>query len=93
MFQEARLNTSTTDLEYNKYVGQISTIMRVFSSTDCDLPSPFDYIIEEICANEAATSDNIQCFSLNKILITNHEEDANRAKTKGQLPLEHIFGF
>ena len=27
VFKEARLSTSTTDLEHNKYVGQISTIM------------------------------------------------------------------
>ena len=31
VFQEARLGTSTTDLEHNKYVGQISTNMRVIS--------------------------------------------------------------
>ena len=27
------------------------------------------------------------------MFISNHEEDANRGKIKGQLPLEHIFGF
>ena len=49
--------------------------------------------IEELGVNEAATAVNIQSTSLNKMLITNHEEDANRGKIKGQLPLEHIFGF
>ena len=92
MFQEARLSTTTTDLEHNKYCGQISTIMRVVSSRDGDLLSLFDNINEEIGANEAATSDNIRNTSLNKMLITNHEA-ANRGKIKGQLPLEHIFGF
>ena len=90
VFQEARLSTSTTDLEHNKYVGQISTIMRVVSTRDGDLLSQFDNIIEEIGADEAATSDNIRNTSLNK--ITNHEA-VNRGKIKGQLPLEHIFGF
>ena len=93
VFQEARLSTSTTDLEHNKYVGQISTIMRVVSSRDGDLLSQYDNINEEIGADEAATSDNVQSTSLNKMLITNHEQDANRGKIKGQLPLEHIFGF
>ena len=91
VFQEARLSTSKTDLEHNKYCGQISTIMRVVSSRDADLLS-FDNINEEIGANEAATSDKIRSTSLNKMLITNHE-DANRRKIKGQLPLEHIFGI
>ena len=37
VFQEAILSTTTTDLEHNKYCGQISTIMRVVSSRDGDL--------------------------------------------------------
>ena len=93
VFQEARLSTSTTDLEHNKYLGQISTIMRVVSSRDVHLLSQFDNINEEICANEDATSENICCTSLNKMLMTNHEENANRGRIKGQFPLEHIFGF
>ena len=93
VFQEARLSTSTTDLEHNKYVGQISTIMRVVSSGDGDLLSQFDNINEELGADEAATTENIQSTSLNKMLITNHENDANRGKIKSQLPIEHIFGF
>ena len=92
-FQEARLSTSTTDLEHNKYLGQISTIMRLVSSRDGDLLSQFDNIKEEIGANEAATSNNIRSTSLNKMLFTNHEEDVNRGKINGQLPLEHIIGF
>ena len=93
VFQEGRLSTSTTDLEHNKYLGQISTIMRLVSSRDGDLLSQFDNINEEIGANEAATSDNIRRISLNKMLFTNHEEDANRGKIRGQLPLEQIIGF
>ena len=93
VFQEGRLSTSTTDLEHNKYLGQISTIMRLVSSRDGDLLSQFDNINEEIDADEAATSNNILNTSLNKMLINNHEENANRGKTKGQLSLEHLFGF
>ena len=93
VFKEARLSTSTNDLEHNKYVGQISTIMRLVSSRDGDLLSQFDNINEEIGVNEAATSDNIRSTSLNKMLIANHENDPNRGKIKGQLPLEQIFGF
>ena len=93
VFQEARLSTPTTDREHNKYCGQISSFMRVVSSRDGDLLSQFDNFNEEIGANEAATSDNIRSTSLNKMLITNHEENANGGKLKGQLPLEHIFGF
>ena len=93
VFQEGKLSTTTTDLEHIKYVGQISTIMRVASSRDGDLLSQFDIFNEEIGANEAATSDNIRTTSLNKMLVTNHEENANRGKIKGQLPFEHIFGF
>ena len=44
VFQEARLSTLTTDLERNKYVGQISTNMRVISTRDGDLLSQFDNI-------------------------------------------------
>ena len=93
VFKEARLSTSTNDLEHNKYVGQISTIMRVVSSRDGDLLSQFDNIDEKLGADEHATTAIIQDTSLHKMLITNHENDPNRGKIKGQLPLEHIFGF
>ena len=92
VIQEARLSTSTSDLEHNKYLGPVSSIMRVISTRDGDLLSQFDNINEEIGANEDATSDNIRSTSLHKMLITNHEA-ANRGKIRGQLPLEHIFGF
>ena len=92
VFKEARLSTSTTDLENNKYVGQISSIMRVVSSRDGDILSQFDNIIGEVGVNEDATSDNIRSTSLHQMLITIHVA-VNRGKIKGQLPLEHIFGF
>ena len=67
--------------------------MRVICSRDGDLRSQFDNINEELGVNEAATTIKVQSTSLNKMLFTNHEEDANRGKIKGQLQLEHIIGF
>ena len=93
MFKEARLSTSTTDLDHNKYLGPISTIMRVVSSRDGDLLTQFDNIDKTVGADDHATTATIQDTSLHKMLISNHENDPNCGKTKGQLPLEHISGF
>ena len=44
-FKEARLRTTGgSDIEYNKFVGQDSTIMRALTSKDGDLLSHFDKI-------------------------------------------------
>ena len=46
-FKGGRLGvTSGSDLEHNKYVGQVTTIMRVLFSKDSDLLSQFDNINE-----------------------------------------------
>ena len=83
-FKEATLAlTGGSEIEQNKYVGPISTIMRVLTGKDGDLMSCFDKI------NEEAIDDT----SLKQILITNHAVEANKGKIVGQLPLEHIFGF
>ena len=74
------------DLEHKKYVGPVSTIMRVLTSKDVDLLSQFDNIIE---GNRNADFDST---SLKKMMINNHGL-ANKGKIKGHLPLEHIFGF
>ena len=88
VFQEAVLaTTSGSNLEHNKYVGQISTIMRVLTSKDGDLLSQFDNI------NEGNTNDDFDSTSLKRMLIDNHENDADRGKIKAQLPLELVFGF
>ena len=88
VFQEAVLaTTSGSNLEHNKYVGEIFTIMRVLTSKDGDLLSQFDNI------NEGYTDDDFDSTSLKKMLIDNHENDADIGKIKAQLPLEHIFGF
>ena len=90
-FKEARLSvTSGSDLEHNKYVGQVSTIMRVLFSKDGDLLSQFDNI------NEGNGDADFNSTSLKKMLIDNHDiagQEAIKGKIKGQLELENIFGF
>ena len=86
-FKEARLGvTSGSDLEHKKYVGQVSTLMRVLTSKDGDLLSQFDNI------NEGIVNANFDSNSLKKMFVNNHDL-ANRGKIKCQLALEHIFGF
>ena len=85
-FEKARLSTTGgSDKEHNKFVGQVSTIMRSLTSKDGDLSSHFD----EIDESEA----EIENTSVHDHLINNHDLAANKSKNKGVLPLEHIFGF
>ena len=72
------------DLEDIKYVGQVSTIMRLLTSKDADLSSYFDK------NGESAIDEHI---FLKKISIDNHAVEINKGKIKGYLALEHIFGF
>ena len=72
------------EIEIKKYVGPVSTIMRMITSKDGDLPSYFDKNGESVLDN-----DN----PLKKILINNHPQEANKGKIKVQLALEHLFGF
>ena len=82
---DARISSSTeVEIEQNKYVGPISTIMRLVTEKDGDLSTYFDIIDE----NE----DKINDSSLKRILINNHTE-ANRGLIRGYLPLENIWGF
>ena len=84
-FKEAPLNTTGGgDLEYNTYVDNISTMMRVSTSKDGDSLSKFDKSKE--------TQAEIKNTSLKHMLINDHQE-ANRGKIIGQLHLEHTFGF
>ena len=90
-FKEARLGvTSGSDLEHNKYCGQVSTIMRVLFSKDSDLLSQFDNI------NEGNGNADFNSKTLKKMLIDNHDiagQEVNKGKIKGQLALENTFGF
>ena len=86
-FKEASLGvTSGSDLEHNKNVGPISTIMRVLTSKHGDLLSQFDNI------NEGNGDVDFDSTSLKKMLINNHDL-AKKGEIKSQLPLEHFFGF
>ena len=67
VFQEVVLSTTSgSNLEHNKFVGQISTIMRILTSKDGDLLSQFDNI------NEGYTDDGLDSTSLKKcsLIIT-----------------------
>ena len=82
---DARISSSAgVEIEQNKYVGPISTIMRLATQKDGDLSTYFDIIDE--------SEDEINNSSLKKIPIDNHTE-ANRGLIRGHLPLEFIFGF
>ena len=87
-FKEGVINTTGgMEIENIKFWGQVSTMMKSLTSKDGDLISQFDNI------NEGETEVNIRTTSLHKMLINNYDDDANRGKIQGQLPLEDIFGF
>ena len=77
-------SSAGVEIEQNKYVGPISTIMRLVTQKDGDLSTSFDIIDE--------SENGINDSSLKQILINNHTE-ANRGLIRGHLPLEYIFGF
>ena len=69
--------------------------MRVISNKDGDFLSQFDKINENdapVLERLANLPTQIQSTSHQKLLIHNHT-DANKAKIKGYLYLEDIFGF
>ena len=87
-FKEARLSTTTgSDIEINKFCGQVSIIMKVISNKDGDLLSHFDDsnendipILETLAKLPAQSRDTTH----HKMLINNHT-DANKGKIKGYL--------
>ena len=95
-FKEARLSTTIgSDIEINKFCGQVSTIMKSISYKDGDLLSQFDNINENdipILERLADLPPQIRDSPHQKMLINNHT-DANKGKIKGYLCLEDIFGF
>ena len=95
-FKEARLSTTIgSDIEINKFCGQVSTIMRTISNKDGDLLSQFDNINENdlpVLERLADLPPQIRDSPHHKMLINNHT-DANKGKIKGYLYLEDIFGF
>ena len=95
-FKEGRLSTTIgSDIEINKFCGQVSTIMRAISNKDGDLLSQFDNINENdipVLERLADLPPQIRDSPHQKMLINNHT-DANKGKIKGYLYLEDIFGF
>ena len=84
-FTQATLSTTRgMDVEDIKYAGQNSTIMRLSTTKDNDLSS---YFVKN--GESVLDSDN----PLKHLIINNHAVETNKGKIKGQLPLEHIFGF
>ena len=82
---DARISTSAgVEIEQNKYVGSISTIMRLVTQKDGDLSTYFDISDE--------SENGINKSSLLRIFIKNHTE-ANRGLIRYHLLLEYIFGF
>ena len=75
------------EIEHVNFSGQFSTIMRSPTSEDGDLLSHFDNI------NEGNTTADFKGTPFKQMLIDTHTVGANKGKIKGQLPLEHIFGF
>ena len=94
--KEGRLSTTIgSDIEYNKFCGQISTIVKVVSNKDEDLLSQFGNIKEKdipLLERLADLPPQIRSTPHQKMLIDNHL-DANKSKIKGYLYLEDIFGF
>ena len=86
-FKEAHLNTTFgSDIEHNKFCGQVSTPMKVISNKDGDLLSQFDNIneidipvLERLINLPPQIRD--QKTPHQKMLIDNHT-DANKGKTK-----------
>ena len=95
-FKEGRLSTTIgSDIEINKFCGQVSTIMRAISNKDGDLLSQFDNINENdipVLNRLADLPVQIRDTPHQKMLINNHT-DANKGKIKRYLYLEDIFGF
>ena len=95
-FKEARLSTNlVSDIEINKFCGQVSTIMRAISNRDGDLLSQIDFINENdipVLERLANLPTQIQSKPHQKTLINNHT-DANKGNIKRYLYLEDVFGF
>ena len=79
--------TGGLDIEHVKFFGQISTIMRSLTIQNGELLSHFHKI------NDGDTNASINNTSLKQMFFDTFSVSRNRRRNKGQLPLEHIFGF
>ena len=71
--------------EQNKYVGHVSTIMRLLASKDGVLKSYLDKIDDN--------QNGLKGSSLNEKLTANQEKVADRRNFEEHAPLEQFFGF
>ena len=71
IFQEGRLSTSAgTEIEHNKNLGNVSTIMRLLTQKDGDFSSYFDRIDE--------TQGGITNSTLKHMVINSHTNEDNK---------------
>ena len=95
-FKEGPLSTTLgSDIEIDKFCGQVFTIMRAISNKDGDLLSQFDNNNENdipVLERLADLPHQIRDSPHQKMLINNFT-DANKCKIKGYLYLEDIFDF
>ena len=95
-FKEIRLSTTLgSDIETNKFCGEVSSIMKVISKKYADLLSQFGKIDENDVPVLEKSSDlppQIIDTPHQKIIIDN-DNDPNKGKIKRYLDLEDIFGF
>ena len=81
---DARISTSSgVEIEQNKFVWHISTILRLVTQKDGDILTYFDIIDK--------SKVGIEKSSLKQIPINNHSDD-NRGIITGHLTLEYSFG-
>ena len=87
-FKEASLaTTGSMAIEHKKLLGQASTLMTALTSKHGNLLPHFDNI------NEGNRLADFNSTPVKQMLSDNHTEAANKGKTEGQVPLEHVFGF
>ena len=79
--------TGGMEIEHVKFLGRVSTIMGALTSKDGHFIPYFDNI------NNADANTSMINISFKDRLIISHSVAVNRGKVKGNLPLEHIFGF
>ena len=95
-FKEAPLSTTIgSDIETDKFCGQVSTIMGAISNEEGDLLSQFDNVNEiDISILERLQDLPVQIRDTPRLkMLKNNHTDTNKGKIKDYLNLEDIFGF
>ena len=79
--------TGGMEIQHVKILGQGSINMTSSTSNDSELLSYFNK------NNDTDENASMNKNSLNAWLNNSHDENVNRGRIKGHLPLKHIFGF